>query len=155
MNFNINKCVAVTGHRILPKNFDKERLLEIFNTLINNGYDTFLIGMALGFDTLCFNLLTELKNSYKHIKLVAVVPCKNQDRAFNIKQKEEYKKMIFSADEVIVLNEEYITGCMQERNRFLVDNSSILVAYLTKNNGGTYYTVNYARKKEKEIVILD
>ena len=155
MNINLNKTVAVTGHRILQKDFDKEKLKEVFNTLINNGFDTFLIGMALGFDTLCFKLLTELKSSYKHIKLIAVVPCKNQDRAFSIKQKEEYKKMISSADEVIILNEDYITGCMQQRNRFLVDNSSILIAYLKTNKGGTYYTVNYARKEEKEILILD
>lgn len=35
---------------------------------------------------------------------------------------------------------------MFRRNRYLVDNSSICIAYLTKNKGGTAYTVDYAKK---------
>ena len=32
MNINLNKTVAVTGHRILQKDFDKEKLKEVFYT---------------------------------------------------------------------------------------------------------------------------
>lgn len=38
-------------------------------------------------------------------------------------------------------------GCMHRRNRHLVDNSGVCVCYLTRNSGGTAYTVNYAKKQ--------
>ena len=43
---------------------------------------------------------------------------------------------------------------MFERDRYLVDNSDLLVCFLRKNRGGTFYTVNYARKKGKKIIEL-
>ena len=150
---NIEKACAVTGHRVLLKDFNEENLKNIFVNIVNSGVDNFLIGMALGFDTVCFKILHSLKENYK-IKITAVVPCENQDKSFNLKQKKEYKNMLDIADEVIVLNKEYITGCMQQRNRYLVENSSILVAYMYKNLGGTVYTVNYARKLDKKIIFV-
>ena len=45
-------------------------------------------------------------------------------------------------------------GCMHKRNRHLVDNSSVCVCYLNKENGGTAYTVDYAGKKGLEIINL-
>ena len=36
---------------------------------------------------------------------------------------------------------------MFKRNRHLIDNSSLCICYLTKNSGGTAFTVNYALKK--------
>ena len=43
---------------------------------------------------------------------------------------------------------------MHKRNRHLVDNSSVCVCYLNKENGGTAYTVRYAGKKGLEIINL-
>lgn len=39
----------------------------------------------------------------------------------------------------------YYKGCMHQRNRVLVNNSSTCICYLTQTEGGTAYTVNYAR----------
>lgn len=50
------------------------------------------------------------------------------------------------ADKVVYTSKEYTRGCMHKRNRHLVDNSSICIAYLTEQSGGTAYTVDYARK---------
>ena len=43
---------------------------------------------------------------------------------------------------------------MFERNRRMVDNCDVLLAYLENERGGTFYTVNYAKKKGKRIVFL-
>ena len=43
---------------------------------------------------------------------------------------------------------------MQVRNKHLVDNSSVCIAYLTQNGGGTFFTVNYARYKGLKIYNL-
>lgn len=148
---NRARCCAVTGHRVLQKNFDKDKLKLVFLKLIDAGYDTFLIGMALGFDTLCFNILEELRKE-KKIKIIACVPCKNQDYKFNITQEKEYRRMLSQADDAVYIEEEYSSKCMQKRNEYMVDNSSCLIAYLKRNFGGTANTVKYAEKKGVYII---
>ena len=59
-----------------------------------------------------------------------------------------------AADEVIYTSEEYGYGCMHKRNRRLVDDSSVCICYLTQMNGGTYYTVNYAKASGLKIINL-
>lgn len=56
------------------------------------------------------------------------------------------------ADKVVYVSQIYTKGCMHKRNRYLVDNSSVCVCYLTENKGGTAYTVNYASSKDKMII---
>ncbi len=151
---NSARACSVTGHRIMEKNIERVPLKETFLKLIKEGgYNTFLIGMALGFDTLCFQVLEKIRESEK-IKLIACVPCKSQSEKFTFVQKEEYDRMIESADEVVLISEEYTEDCMRKRNEFLVDNSSVIVSYLRREFGGTKQTVSYARKKGISIISL-
>ncbi len=55
---------------------------------------------------------------------------------------------------MVYTSQEYTKGCMFKRNRHLVDNSSVCICYLTKNNGGTAYTVDYAEKQGLEVINL-
>ncbi len=150
---NVEKTCSFSGHRILSSNFDKEELKNVVYGLIARGFDKFLVGMALGFDTECFKILEEIRRE-NDIKIVACVPCKDQSEFFKKKQKEEYRRMLDSADETIILAENYYEGCMFERNRYMVDNSSVLVAYLNFNRGGTYQTCRYAASLDKEIIYI-
>lgn len=146
------KTLAVTGHRTLNLDFSKNKLKERFVEFIEQGFDTFLIGMAIGFDTVCFQTLEKLKKDYHDIKLIACVPCETQAEKFSMLQKIEYKRMLSVADQVIVLSKEYTNDCMQKRNMFMVDNSSLLFAYLKRTFGGTANTVRYAKRQGIEVV---
>ena len=55
-------------------------------------------------------------------------------------------------DKTVCVSDHYFNGCMQKRNRFLADISSLCICYLTKNTGGTAYTVRYAQKEGLKIV---
>lgn len=149
----INKARAcsVTGHRELKNDLDETRIREIFYKLIEGGFDTFLVGMALGFDTLCFCILEQIRKQ-KNIKIIACIPCETQDYKFTLAQKEKYRKMLESADEKVYISKGYTPYCMQKRNRFLVDNSSVLVAYLRNEKTGTSSTVNYAKKQNVSVI---
>lgn len=150
--FDKNVTCAVTGHRVLKNDFDDYKLIETLQNLIERGYTTFLIGMAKGFDMKCFEALLSLEN--KNVEIIACVPCKNQSAGYSKKDKERYTALIQQATKVIKLGDEYFNGCMQIRNRFMVDNASVLLAYMYAERGGTLYTVNYAKKKEKEIIFI-
>ena len=55
---------------------------------------------------------------------------------------------------MVYVSRQYTRGCMHERNRHLVDNSSVCVCYLNRESGGTAYTVDYAKKQGLEIINL-
>ena len=147
------KTVALSGHRILPKSFNYKKLKELLFYLVKDGFNTFLCGMAIGFDTEAFKVLEKLRK-VNDIKIIACVPCNNQDRGFNKSQKEEYHRLINSADEVIVLQDKYDAYCMKKRNCFMVDNASVLLCYLTQSRGGTYQTVTYAIENKIDVLYV-
>ena len=94
-----------------------------------------------------------LKKRYK-IKLVACIPCANQTEKYSGFARQRYEKILSKCDEKIVLSAYYYPGCMHERNRYMVDNCDSVVCFLRKDSGGTFYTVNYARKYNKTIIEL-
>ncbi len=145
----INKLrtCCVSGHRIVKEHIDFDNLREIFINLIKKEkVNTFLIGMAIGFDTICFNILNEIKKE-EPIRIIACVPCPNQSKTFNKLEKIEYNKNIKLADHVILSSEVYTPYCMFKRNKYMVDNSNYIVYYLRENKGGTKQTVEYAKKQ--------
>ncbi len=151
---DINKTCAFTGHRNVGDDLDINALSELVQTLIDNGVDTFLDGMARGFDLLAAETVIKLKEKNPHIKLIACVPCPNQEKYFSDEDKELYYSVLDKCNEVKILSDRYYKGCMHVRNRFMVDNSSKLVAYDRAEDGGTVYTVSYAAKHGKEIFII-
>ena len=106
--------------------------------------------MAWGFDLKVFEVLLTKKN--KNIDIIACVPCKEQSTYFKKDEKLKYDDYLKQADKIVYVSNEYFDGCMQKRNRYMVDNSSILVAYLYSNIGGTKNTVSYAEKKGINII---
>ena len=133
------KTCCFTGHRrISATEYEtvKYRLHETIIRAIRNGYCYFL----------------ELKKHYTNIYLILVLPCKAQTKYWSDDNKKEYDRILNSSDKVVWTSEEYTRDCMFKRNRHLVDNSSLCICYLTKNTGGTAYTVRYAIKKGVHVV---
>ena len=150
---NPNKTASFSGHRVLGKDFDLDRVKSSVLGLIKDGYDTFLVGMAIGFDTECFKVLLDLKKEFS-IKIIACIPCLNQAERFNCKQKEEYEYLLNLADDKIVISREYTNDCMKRRNKFLVEYSSVLISYLRHDKSGTSSTVNYALKRNVKVIMI-
>ena len=149
------KTVCFTGHRTIPmlkKWKIEKKLKDTLETLIEEGYCFFGAGGALGFDTIAAQIVLNLKKRHPEIKLILVLPCKNQTRGWDEKDISAYESIIEQADKVVYTQEHYDRGCMFKRNRHLVDNSSVCVAYLTEEKGGTAYTVNYANQKGVKVI---
>ena len=150
---NPNKTACFTGHRILSSLFNKTKLKSRILELISEEYDTFLVGMAIGFDTEAFKVLLEIKKEIP-LRIIACIPCLNQQARFNLKQKKEYEFLLSKADDQIVITKEYTPGCMNKRNKFMVDYSSAVIAHLTRENGGTANTVAYAIKSGRKVIYV-
>jgi len=152
---NIKVC-AFTGHRELPKDFSKKKLKQAVISMIEKGADTFLCGMALGFDLLAAETVLTLKKKYPSIRLVACIPCLDQNKYYSKIDNKRYEKALDKADERAVLAERYFNGCMHQRNKYMAERADALIAYCKKDSGGTYYTVKTFKKlcPEGEILFL-
>lgn len=148
-----NVC-AFTGHRDVGDDLDLDRLECIVKSAIQGGINIFLCGMARGFDLIAAQTVLRLKKEYPDIKLTACIPCLGQDKYFNEDDRKKYKETLSLCDEKILLSEHYYKGCMLVRNRYIVDNSSMLIAYGRETEGGTNYTIRYALSKNKKVYIL-
>ena len=150
-----NKSACFTGHRdIDPSRVPaiREKLREIIISCIEEGYTDFYNGGARGFDLMCAEEVMKLKGEYPDIRLHIIIPCSNQTRGWSEEDVLRYEKITFLADEVKCLSPFYFNGCMQIRNRYMVDNSSLVIAYLERATGGSAGTVRYAEEKGKEAV---
>ena len=145
---------AFSGHRNLKSyDFDPALLDRVILNLIKNGTQNFLCGMALGFDMAAAESVMQFKKQY-NVKLTAVLPCKNQSDGYGESNRARYRRILESCDEVVTLSDEYYKGCMHARDRYMVENSQALICFLRKSGGGTYYTVNYAKKLNIPLIEL-
>lgn len=128
---------------------------EILRTIQEDGVTHFITGMALGIDQYAAEIVLELKKHHPEIVLEAAIPCSVQHIRWTPEQQQRYQKILSACDLCTVLQERYSTGCMQRRNRYMVDKSSILIAVWNGNPGGTGSTVLYAQSRGKEVRILD
>lgn len=164
---NNKKTCSFTGYRPekLPFGNDesdfrcvklKETLTNEIEELINSGYSEFITGMALGIDMICGEIVLELRKKYPHIALSAAIPCKNQERHWDYDSITRYNRILQSVNNIIfVSNTSYFNGCMQKRNRYMVDNCDLLLAVFDGQQGGTMRTVEYAKKTGRRIVVID
>lgn len=146
-----------TGHRTIPMgqlNYVANLLNRTVEELIAKGYSVFAAGGALGFDTMAAQCVLNLKSKYPHIKLILILPCLEQTKGWSEYDISVYEDIKNKADEIIYTSLNYTKGCMFKRNRALVDKSSVCIAYLTKNTGGTAYTAKYAVEKGLQLINL-
>lgn len=160
-----NTC-CFTGHRPmkLPWGMNEQdgRCIELKAELAarlvgayEQGYRKFVCGMAIGCDMYFAEAVLELKKSYPDVYLEAAIPCGGQPERWHKKERERYNFLIDSADEVNVLQIEYTPDCMMKRNRYMVDNSSMIIACFDGRPGGTMSTILYAQRSGLKVLICD
>ena len=151
------KTCCFTGHRDLSstdRDFINQQLVPTLIQLIESGVIYYGSGGALGFDTIAAINILRPKSRYPHIKLILVLPCRSQTHRWKREDIRVYEEIKRAADKVTYTSEEYTPGCMHKRNRHLVDHSGTCVAFLKKPNGGTKYTVDYARRAGLTVINL-
>lgn len=155
---------AFSGHRPekLPWGTDegdprcqalKIQMEKELRKLCREGVNRYICGMARGTDRYFQEILCRLREEYP-IRIMAAVPCPSQARAWPEEERREYYAALRRCDEMRTLEERYSQGCMLRRNRFMVEQSRILMTVFDGSPGGTAATVAYARARGLRIVAL-
>lgn len=132
----------------------KNRLSNQIRKLAADGADEFFTGMARGVDMWAAEAVLALKADHPHIHLNALIPCPDQTKGWSARDTARYQAVLEACDRSQVISPRYTNGCMQRRNRALVDSCDVLIAVYDGKSGGTGYTVNYARIKDKKIIMI-
>ena len=133
----------------------KDRILLEVRSAAEEGYTRFMTGMARGIDLLAAEAVLSVKGDFPEIMLVAVIPFQAQYKQQSWFWRKRYENVLRQCSQAITLQKEYTPFCLLERNRYMVDHSSRLIAVDNgAKNGGTAYTIRYAQKKELDCRIV-
>jgi len=153
----------------------RNKIVETINDAIDNKNETefkLIFGGAIGVDQLMFSICEELKQEAKEydactIKLELAIPFEKQASKWYERDVDRYELQKKHADIITFVDTvegyefkgvpvgEYHPAKMQLRNRYMCDNSSIVIAVWNGSKGGTANAVNYAKKQGKEIIIIN
>ncbi len=156
MNGNLLQTVAFTGHRTY-RNEQEELLGQTIEELCQAGFNTFLCGMAVGFDLSAAEAVLRIREQHPEymIHLIAVIPYRGQERQFSSESRARHSRIRTSADSVVEIFPSYCKECYMMRNNFLVENSSVVVAwYDGKPRSGTHHTISRAKSLRRRIINL-
>ncbi|MBQ8474772.1 MAG: DUF1273 family protein [Clostridia bacterium] len=153
------KTVCFTGHRVIAADVAEvleDSLRKAIGIYIRRGYTCFITGGAIGFDSMAARCIATLKREHGNIQHILALPCRDQTANWKkLSDLSFYKEMLGSADLVVYTSQLYEEGCMQKRNRYMVDNSSVCISYVRSSRGGSAYTYKYAEKQGLEVVNLN
>jgi uncharacterized phage-like protein YoqJ len=142
------------GHReIYGRNIESSIELAIESILKKDNSFVFYSGDMGEFDKMCSAAVRTAKRRHPEldIKLMVVLPYMmakvNTDKDF-------YKNLY---DDIIIpmeLSDAHYKSAITKRNRWIIDRSDCLIAYVYRDFGGAYTTLKYANRMNKEIINL-
>ena len=159
-----NTC-CFTGHREykLPWGSDEndprcrtlqQQLFDAVDAVYAAGIRHFICGMARGADFYACEAALAARERYPHITVEAAIPCPTQADGWPEAERARWRSLIERCDFETLVQARYAPGCMQRRNRYMVEHSGRVIAVFDGQEGGTRRTVEYAMRQGLEVVLL-
>ena len=153
-----HRC-CFTGHRPEKLSWTEKEVIawleaEILKA-IDDGFVTFISGMARGVDIWAAEIVLHLRDEGKPIHLICASPFEGFARSWSDDWKQRYNDVIRRADIVKYVCKGYSRACFQLRNEWMVDHSSRVIAVFSGGLGGTKNTIDYARSSEIHTIVME
>ncbi len=139
---------SFTGHRpeklTVSEDEIKAALESKIRAAIQDGYQTFISGMARGVDIWAAEIILRLRAEGQLVRLVCAVPYEGFETRWSAAWRGRYRCVLDEADSVRYISDGYCPACFQIRNEWMVDHSSRVIAVYNGSGGGTRNTLKYA-----------
>ena len=140
--------VSMIGHRVVEDYSVEEKLYELFRELLRTKeYVEFYLGRNGDFDILAASVIKRLHKNYRddNSVMILVLPYPVKDYEYY----EDYYDEIIIPDE---LHGVHPKAAITERNRWIVANSDMLIAYIRNKSGGTATCVRMAERLRRTVI---
>ncbi len=148
-----------TGHRPeklqTPETEIKNWLYRQIENALEDGFVTFITGMAMGVDIWAGQIVVRLRESNPAIHLIAVVPWNGFAVRWHENWKDQYSALLAKADLVKVISDRYRDNVFRQRNEWMVNHCARVIAFFNGSEGGTREMIDYARKKGIETIVRE
>ena len=149
----LHRC-CFTGHRpekLTRSEAEIKRDLEAaILQAIDDGFVTFITGMARGVDIWAGEIVLQLRQHNPNLHLIAAVPYGGFENRWASDWQMRYKDILDRADLVRYICKGYSRACFQIRNEWMVNRSARVIAVYNGEPGGTRNTIEYAEKNKVE-----
>ncbi len=168
------KTVCITGHREksipayqgnliyrgMTVSAVKLMLYRYIDMAAERGYENFISGLAVGTDLWAAEYILKKRRSNNNIRLIGAMPYLRHAERFPKSYVKLLSEVEKEADILVSVNdnpeiiygsavgEDCSTSLYRDRNYYMVDSSSAVIAFLNSSNNisGTAQTVNYANR---------
>ena len=137
-----NKTVCFAGHREVYQRGVDEKVKSLILKLAQQGATIFLTGGMGEFDRMCNGAVRAVKREFPSIRLCLIIPYLTQ----TINEQKDY--LLESYDELIFpdrIEGVHYKSAITLRNRWMTENSEIMLAYVGHEFGGAYQMMKYAQ----------
>lgn len=135
--------VTFCGHRQVENEDQVRQWLEnAVDGLIREGADVFYLGGYGGFDRMALTVVNKAKEAHTCVRAILVLPY--LDRSMDL---DAYDGSIYPPLEKVPRR-----FAISRRNRWMVDQADVVVAYVIHEWGGAATTLRYAEAKKKTII---
>ena len=140
--------VTFCGHAdFQEKSEDKSIVLDILERIIGNANGELLLGEYGNFDSFAYECCRIYKERHANVSIIRVTPYLNQKRISDFEKK--FDAVVYP--EIENKPKKFaITYC----NRYMVEKSDFVIAYVSRKWGGAYATYKFAKRQGKEILNL-
>lgn len=145
------KACCGFGHREVFGNIT-EKIVTAVKKAAEQGCELFYTGAMGEFDEIFSSAVRFLKKTYPEIKLVCVKPYLTKE----INESGDYLYSLY--DDIIIpteLADIHYKTVITKRNQWIIDKCDVVIGYTIRDYGGAYKAIDYAKKKGKEIIIIE
>ena len=140
--------VTFCGHRDFQESVERRQaLLDYLEKRVGDNSAELLLGIYGNFDSFAYACCKEYKKQHANVRLIACVPYLDEHKISELSDK--FDSIIYP--EIENKPRKFaIFYC----NRYMVNRSGLLIAYVTRTWGGAYATYKFAKGQGKEIFNL-
>lgn len=136
------------GHKDTPSTIAPKLEMVLDDLIVNQGVESFIMGNQGYFDSMALSAVRKMKERYPQITYNVVL-------AYMPREKEEWS--VYKPEETMYpegLESVHPRFAISSRNKWLVEESDIVVCYIAHDWGGAAQYVERASKKGKQVINL-
>ena len=159
-------CFAAQGPQSLLYGYDEgnpdcikfilKLALEI-ELMINKGCTTFITGVDSWPEIWFAESVLDIKHGYpeKNIRLIVALPYQKKVHRLDRTYSQRHGRILSQANAVVTMAKQYHAGCVEERNQYMIAQSSHMIAVWYGKNDGIKGMIACAESSGLDIIILN